>query len=215
MQSKKQEVILAEMQKSVQPDNLERPRPLVGILVLAVLAAVGFGGYKMYEAAQEKRLAQERQQQEERAAREFVIAREQARIAAEKAKALQDADKDTLRKLVSSCQSQVIELVSNSPFGVNFPHYSPTDLDKFADLGAAFGQKLGWPSVALDNYDFDAVGWNVEQISREKYPSRHISFVVEGAEDGLSVRQFAAVYSCDLDGLAIEKPEQTMKHYLD
>ncbi|KAA3506306.1 hypothetical protein DXM21_25320 [Agrobacterium rosae] len=78
-----------------------------------------------------------------------------------------------------------------------------------AGIGMPVG---GFPSSVLDNYDFDAVAWNIDRIGHKEYPLSTISFVVEGAEDGFSVRQFAAVYSCRLDRLNATEPDRTSVH---
>ncbi|MGR9293666.1 hypothetical protein ACU8OS_35460 (plasmid) [Rhizobium leguminosarum] len=73
----------------------------------------------------------------------------------------------------------------------------------------------GWPSVALDNYDFDVVVWNVDRMTDKEYPITSISLVVEGSQDGFTVKHYAAVFTCELDGLKAEEPERTEIHYLD
>ncbi|WP_457813133.1 hypothetical protein [Sinorhizobium meliloti] len=214
MRSSKPKAVLAEMQKSVESEKSGHGAVAV-VIALAIVATLGFGGYKFHVAVQQKRIEREQKAEEARLARERAQAEQERRIAAEKADAIKNADTDTLRGLVSSCRSAIIDLVSKDPLGVNIPHYSPTDLEKFADIGAAFGQPLGWPSAALDNYDFDAVGWNVERIASKDYPVSTISFAVEGSQEGFTVRRFAAIYTCRLDGLAITKPTQTNIYYLD
>lgn len=201
------------MKKSVEAPK--KDDPVATIIAVAIIVALGFGGYKIYEVNREKRIAREKHDQEVLLAHEQAQAKEAARIAAEKKNAIKSADRDTLSKLVSSCRSAITDLVSKGPFGVNFPYYSPADLDQFAGIGAAFGKPLGWPSAALDNYDFDAVGWNLERIAHKEFPISDISFVVEGSQDGFSVRQYAAVYSCSIDGLAITEPTRTQIYYLD
>ncbi|KSV77177.1 hypothetical protein [Ensifer adhaerens] len=53
------------------------------------------------------------------------------------------------------------------------------------------------------------------EMNSKEYPITTISFVVEGAEDGFSVRQYAAVFSCELDGLKATEPERTKIYYLN
>jgi hypothetical protein len=52
-------------------------------------------------------------------------------------------------------------------------------------------------------------------MNSKEYPITTISFVVEGAKDGFSVRQYAAVFSCELDGLKATEPERTKIYYLN
>ena len=109
-----------------------------------------------------------------------------------------NADPGTLRKLVDSCKDQLMDIRS-SAFANHFPYYSPTELEKFAGMGTALDMPLGgFPSAALDNYEFDATAWNLE---RSKQGISDHDDLIEGAEDGFSVRQYAAVFSCELDGL--------------
>lgn len=51
-------------------------------------------------------------------------------------------------------------------------------------------------------------------MNSKEYPITTISFVIEGAEDGFSVRQYAAVFSCEL-GLKATEPERTKIYYLN
>jgi len=78
------------------------------------------------------------------------------RITNEKRELIKNTDRETRRKLVGSCEHQLRAIRSKSVFGTNFPHYSPDNLEKFAGGAGYFKIPLGWPSVALDNYDFDS-----------------------------------------------------------
>ncbi|WP_429814343.1 hypothetical protein [Ensifer sp. B1-9] len=70
---------------------------------------------------------------------------------------------DEDRKLVDSCKDQLMDIRS-SAFANHFPYYSPTELEKFAGMGTALDMPLGgFPSAALDNYEFDATAWNLER----------------------------------------------------
>lgn len=74
-----------------------------------------------------------------------------------------NADPETLRKLVDSCKDKLTDIRS-SAFANHFPYYSPTELEKFAGMGTALDMPLGgFPSAALDNYEFDATAWNLER----------------------------------------------------
>ncbi|WP_064815750.1 MULTISPECIES: hypothetical protein [unclassified Rhizobium] len=211
-----EEFLASRDTKSSGPGKPKGPGVPIICTIVIVIFAVGYGGSKIYGSIRERQAEAERKRQDEILARETARVTELARIADEKREQIKNADRDTLAKLVNSCRDQINTLFSKSVFGINFPFYSPDDLRKFADMGAAFKMPLGgWPSVALDKYDFDIVAWNLARITDKDYPTTSISFVVEGAQDGFSVRHYAAIFSCDLDGLTVEKPDRTEIHYLD
>lgn len=206
------------------PANKEKqskePNKGPGVVVLFttvfVVGAIGWGSIKIYETIRERRIAAETKRVIEFYARKAEQEAEERRIASEKREQVKSADRQTLRKLVDSCKDQLMDIRSKSAFASNFPYYSPTELEKFAGMGTALNMPLGgFPSAALDNYDFDATAWNLDRISNKEYPITTISFVVEGAEDGFSVRQYAAVFTCELDGLRATEPERTKVYYLD
>ncbi|ANL87066.1 hypothetical protein [Rhizobium phaseoli] len=210
------ETFLASRNAASGGPNTKRPNALMLLTIGIVIAGLGYGGTKMYGAIRERQAAVERKKQDEIAARETERAIELARIADQKREQIKNADSETLKGLINSCQDQINAVFSKSVFGINFPHYSPDDLQKFADVGAAFKMPLGgWPSAVLDNYDFDIVAWNLARITDKDYPITSVSFVVEGSQDGFSVRHYAAVFTCDLDGLRAEEPDRTEIHYLD
>ena len=188
------------------------PGTLGLVISLIVIGALGYGGMKLYGAIRDRQIAAEQKKKDEQAARWAALEAEQQRIEDEKREQIRTADKETLRKLVESCKDQLMEMRAKSVFATNYPYYSPSDLDRFAGIGMPSG---GFPSAVLDKYDFDATAWNLERISNKNYPVSTISFVVEGAEDGFSVRQYAAVFSCQLDGLKAREPERTQVYYLN
>ncbi|MGO4569063.1 hypothetical protein AB4Z52_29450 [Rhizobium sp. 2YAF20] len=191
------------------------PGPVGVILCLIGLAVVGFGLYKAHEGALAQQVVDEKHRQEQRAASEHDEHLRLVQIAEEKAVLVRNADRDTLRKAVVSCQNQISDLLGKSPFGLSFPHYAPTKLREFAGIGAAMRTPLGFPSAALDDYSFDQIDWNLNLITQKTYPSTSITFAVEGARDGFKVRQYAAVYRCEMDGLDVGKPRQTENYNLD
>lgn len=203
--------------KEKQSKEPEKGPGAVGLITtLIVLGALGYGGTKLYSAIREKQIAAEKKRQDEADARWAAWEAEQQKIRDEKRQQIKNANRETLRKLVDSCKDQLMDIRSKSPFASSYPYYSPTELEKFAGMGTALNMPLGgFPSAALDNYEFDATAWNLDRIGNKEYPITTISFVVEGAEDGFSVRQYAAVFSCELDGLTAKTPERTKVYYLD
>ncbi|TBG52593.1 hypothetical protein [Rhizobium leguminosarum] len=211
-----EEFLASRDTKSGGPGNPKGPSALVICTIVIVIAAIGYGGSKIYGSIRERKAEEERKRQDEILARETARATELARIADEKREQIKNADRDTLAKLVNSCRDQINTLFSKSVFGINFPYYSPDDLRTFADMGAALKMPLGgWPSVPLDNYDFDIVAWNLNRITHKAYPITSISFVVEGSQDGFTVKHYAAVFTCNLDGLKADEPDRTEIYYLD
>ncbi|MGH0214393.1 hypothetical protein NKY66_10815 [Sinorhizobium meliloti] len=209
-----EEFLKNKERQSKEPEK--GPGAVAIITTLIVLGALGYGGTKLYGAIRERQIAAEKKRQDEIAAYWAAQEAKQQKIADEKRQQIKNADRETLRKLVDSCKDQLMDIRSKSAFASNFPYYSPTELEKFAGMGTALNMPLGgYPSAALDNYDFDATAWNLDRISNKEYPITTISFVVEGAEDGFSVRQYAAVFSCELDGLKATEPERTQIYYLD
>lgn len=205
-----EEFLNNEEKQSKEPEN--GPGAVAIITALIVIGALGYGGTKLYGAIRDKQIAAEKKRQDEADARWAALKAEWQQIADAKREQIRTADRETLRKLVDSCKDQLMTMRSQSVFATNYPYYSPDDLEKFAGIGMPSG---GFPSAVLDNYDFDATAWNLDRISNKEYPITTISFVVEGAEDGFSVRQYAAVFTCDLDGLKAKEPERTKVHYLN
>lgn len=152
----------------------------------------------MREAQYQRELAEAKAEQERRIAARV----EELRIRKEKEAAILNADRATVRELVSECRSRIrTKLSEGSPYEVYFPHYSPVDLKKLGDMSVAFGMPLGRPSVGLDDYGFDPVDWNVKRIMHKDYPIHSISFVVEHPRG-------AGTYDCRLDGLKITEPRE-------
>lgn len=183
--------------------------------VWASLIGVAAFVYFVYPLPQIREAEHQRILAEERAAEEKRLM-EQRQLYEAKEKAILAASDDAIRNVVLDCQQAITKaLTENSPFDVYFPSYSPDQLRKFADIGAAFQTALGSPSAALDNYEFDPVSWNIERVQHKDYPIRTIAFAVEGASDGFSVKRYAAVYSCSMDGLALFKPSRDFIVYTD
>jgi hypothetical protein len=199
--------------KEKQSKEPEKGPGALGLIIsLIIICGLGYGGIKLYGAIQDRQITAEKKQMDEQAARWAALEAEQQRIADAKREEIRTADKETLRKVIESCKDQLMTMRSKSVFATNYPYYSPSDLDRFAGIGMPVG---GFPSAVLDKYDFDATAWNLDRISNKEYPVSTISLVVEGAEDGFSVRQYAAVFSCQLDGLKASEPERTQVYYLN
>lgn len=179
----------------------------------AIAVIVFLFAYFIYPLPQQREKIAFQQQQEQQ--QKEKLAKEEIRKINEKNENdILTADSDVIRKLINECRSKISEkLTASSEFGFYFTSYSEQDLTKFANMGKSLGMKLGRPSVALDNHDFNAVETNVANILRKEYPSRFVSFVVEGAHDGFSKKQYAAVYNCHLKGLTIDEPWRSEIHY--
>lgn len=122
----------------------------------------------------------------------------------EKEAAIASASKGEIRALVIECQDKIREkLTKGRPsFEPYFARYESSALNTLGSMSRATGGALGRLSVALDDYEFDPVDHNVEQIMREKYPSRSIIFVVEHTMDSFSdIKRYVTTYRCYLDGL--------------
>lgn len=203
------ELFLADKEKKPKKSG-DGPGTLSLIITLIVIGGLGYGAVKLYGTFKGWQIEEENRIKAEAEASRAAREAEAQKIADAKREQIKNADKDTLGKVVSSCKDQIYALRKDSPFAIHFPYYSPDNLERFAGIGMPSG---GFPSAVLDNYDFNAVNWNIDRIRESTFPT--ISFVVEGADDGFSVRQFAAVYSCRLDGLNATEPQRTSVHYLN
>lgn len=185
-------------------------------LGLALMVAKTFYDRKAEElAAAERAKEQAEQAQREKWAAEAAARAEEMEL--EREAELKNADPAKLRELVSSCKSAISTKLSEGPLAFSFPYYPPPTLTSLADAAAALGgntRSQGFLSAALDDYDFDAIKWNLERITG-KYPSRSIQFVVEGAQDGFTAKRYAAIYSCRLDGLSITEPKRDKVVFLN
>lgn len=133
--------------------------------------------------------------------------------------AIAAASEEEIRALVVECQSKIKkELTERSlAFEPYFAHYESGVLDTLGSMARVTGGTLGQPSGALDDYEFDPVAHNVEQIMRDKYPSRSVVFVVEHAMDSFSgIKRYVTTYRCDLDGLnSLGSPSRGEVYFLD
>jgi hypothetical protein len=192
--------------------NTSRPAVTPARVFFAIVGLAAFG-YFVFPGPAMREAAREKEQIERQKAKEAAEA-EYRRIYEQNEQAILSADRQTIERLVKECRNRIEEKLAG-PFAVYFGNYTPSKLRELGDVGLVFGKPLGRPSVALDDYGFDPVAWNTDRITDKELRARSISFTVESAQDGFSIRQYAAIYTCGLNGLAMSEPRQEQKYFTD
>jgi hypothetical protein len=165
------------------------------------------------QALDAKKLEEQEKRRIEALVAEAAKTMEKARANNVVFKSIDTASADQIYQLVRKCESDTRDLVDkkNNPYRAHTPHYSPDQLRKFANLGITGF----FPSSHLDDYEFNIIDWNTKQLKQEYVHWKKIEVVIEGAHDGFSPRQYAAVYSCKLNGLELEPPKRELMHYVN
>lgn len=125
------------------------------------------------------------------------------------------ADETAIQALVTECRLKLDEMLNMKPFAIYFPSYHPNRLQELGNLAAVTGIKIGRPSAALEDGEFNLTQWNIKEITKQEYPSRKISIVVEGINAGFSNRPYAAIYQCNMRGMEISEPRRDKFYFLD
>ena len=180
--------------------------------VAAAVIAISFIGlfiFPLPHMREQARLETEHARLEKEAEAQRIAAKIKAeddqRDRANEQKILHASEKE-IRALVMKCQTLIEDqLAKNKPaFAPYFARYKYYDLQKLKDIALTMGMPLGRPSVALDDYDFDPIQYNIEAIMRKELPQRSIEFVVEHTIDSFGgLKGYVAKFTCFLEGTKI------------